>query len=365
MKTVKTITCHDVYNAGASLQAYALQTYLETQGYDAEIINYKPEYLTRHYRLNVVSNPKYDKPIVRQLYLAAKLRRRMKARKSRKKAEFDVFREKYLKLTKQTFCTNNDLKKGNIQADAFIAGSDQIWNPVFETGKDPSFFLDFVTSGKKISYAASFAVKEIPSEFQDVVRERLNTFDSISVREKSGVKILNDMGLEGKLVCDPVFLLPEETWTAMCNGSSYSEKYAFVYDFDNSGLIRDLVQAVSEEKQLKIVSYFHREYADYCCESGPLTFLQNIQNADLIISNSFHATAFALIFHKEFYAVGRREPINSRMYDLLDDVGLQDRYLESAADWKNATAIDWDKVERLLKDKIDFSKEFLKNSLET
>ena len=169
MKTIKTITCHDVYNVGAGLQAYALVTYLSSQGYDAEILNYKPEYLSRHYRLNTVSNPKYDKPLIRQMYLLAKLPRRLRALRSRKKKEFDLFSRQYLPVTQKKFHSNEELCAASPFADAYIAGSDQIWNPLFKNGKDPAFYLDFVKRGKKIAYAASFAVEELPLEMEEEV----------------------------------------------------------------------------------------------------------------------------------------------------------------------------------------------------
>ena len=92
-----TITCHDVYNVGASLQAYALQTYLKLLGHDVKIIDYKPDYLSKHYRLDIVGNPKYDKPFLKQAYLLAKLPGRLHML-PRKKA-FDSFTAKYLDLS--------------------------------------------------------------------------------------------------------------------------------------------------------------------------------------------------------------------------------------------------------------------------
>ena len=94
-----TITCHDVYNVGASLQAYALQTYLKSLGHDVRIIDYKPEYLSKHYRLDVIGNHKYDKPLIREAYLLAKLPERL-SMLPRKKA-FDSFTAKYLALTRR------------------------------------------------------------------------------------------------------------------------------------------------------------------------------------------------------------------------------------------------------------------------
>ena len=96
---IRTITCHDVYNLGASLQAYALLQYLEGKGHDVQIIDYKPDYLSRHYKLWVVANPIFDKPLIKQLYLLAKLPARLWA--LRRKKVFDTFTTKYLKLTKR------------------------------------------------------------------------------------------------------------------------------------------------------------------------------------------------------------------------------------------------------------------------
>ena len=365
MKTIKTITCHDVYNVGAGLQAYSLNTYLRQQGYDAEILDYKPEYLTRHYRLNVVSNPRYNKPLLREAYLLAKLPGRLKARKSRKKQEFDLFRQKYLHVSKRSFRSNEELRKACPAADAYIAGSDQIWNPLFPNGRDPAFYLDFVQYGKKISYAASFAVEKLPEEDVETVSERLSSFDAISVREKSGVSILERLGFSGVQVCDPVFLLSQHEWREMI-GSGWQENNAlFVYDFDNSGLITQLISAMSEAKGLPVLSYFNRSYAQRCEESGPIEFLQNLAGASAVLSNSFHATAFSLIFHKDFYVVGRKEAINTRMFDLLAGLGLTDRYLNTVEDWKEAAPINWMHVDERLAEQIRRSETFLREALES
>ena len=364
MKTIKTITCHDVYNVGASLQAFALITYLNEHGYNAEIIDYKPEYLSRHYRLNIVSNPSYDKPFIRELYLLAKLPARLLARRGEKKKEFDAFRNQYLKVTAQKFQTNEELCRLCPKADAYIAGSDQIWNPLFPNGRDPSFFLNFVSDGNKISYAASFAVETIPEELKTVMQKHLRTFDAISVREKSGVQILEDLGLQGEQVCDPVFLLPCKDWETILSDRNKLEKYIYVYDFDNSDLISKLVKEISAEEKLGVLSYFKRSDAVRWKESGPLSFLRSIADAEIVISNSFHATAFSLIFHKDFFVVGRKESINTRMRDLLDSLDLSDRYLCCAEDWKTAKVIDWNSVDQKLKDQIQASEDFLKKALE-
>jgi hypothetical protein len=96
---IRTITCHDVYNLGAGLQAYALAAYLKAEGHDVQIIDYKPDYLSRHYQLGYVPNPRFDRPLVRQAYLLAKLPGRMKALLGKRKKHFDLFRKQYLPVT--------------------------------------------------------------------------------------------------------------------------------------------------------------------------------------------------------------------------------------------------------------------------
>lgn len=131
-----TITCHDVYNVGASLQAYALQTYLKSLGHDVKIIDYKPDYLSKHYRLDIVGNPKYDKPFLKQAYLLAKLPGRLHML-PRKKA-FDSFTAKYLDLTKR-YTSNEELKKSRRRRMRFSRGAIRYGIHCFQTGKTPPF----------------------------------------------------------------------------------------------------------------------------------------------------------------------------------------------------------------------------------
>lgn len=352
------ITCHDVYNVGAGLQAYALSRYLMDAGYDVRIIDYKPEYLSRHYRLDVVSNPQYDRPVVRQLYLLAKLRGRLKRLHSRKKIEFDAFKRTYLPVTERQFHSFQELQQDPPEADVYIAGSDQIWNPLFENGRDPAFFLEFVKNGRKISYAASFAVHELNQETALADREYLQHFTAISVRESSGVRLIEKMGLKAVQVCDPVFLLKRNVWEGMIT-PSHRGRYIFVYDFDHSDLIKKIALRFKQKDQLMIVSYFSSGYADEIDESGPVGFLGNLANAELVISNSFHATAFSMIFHVPFYTTARRESINERMKDLLEMSGLVARYVLDSKGAERAADIDWIGVDKVLKQTIQQSETYL------
>lgn len=352
-----TITCHDVYNVGASLQAYALQTYLKSLGHDVKIIDYKPEYLSKHYRLDLVGNPKYDKPFVREAYLLAKLPGRLHVL-PRKRA-FDRFTAKHLDLTRR-YVSNEELKADPPEADVYFAGSDQIWNPMFSNGKDPAFYLDFVQHGVRASYAASFAVDEFPQALRQTTAQYLGRFDHIAVRETSGLSVLKTLGITDAVsVLDPVFLLPRAQWAAMAERPEGCEDpYLLVYDFDNSASLRALAERIAAETGWRIYSVLDLPYAERCFSlCGPETFLGLVQGAAFVLSNSFHATAFSVIFEREFAVVERTEKINTRMRDFTALLGLSDHMITETASVPLHT--DWTQVERRLAAEILQSKAYI------
>ena len=241
---IKIITCHDVYNHGASLQAYALQTYLVRQGYDVNIIDYKPPYLSGHYYLWAVNNPEYDKPFIKQAYLLAKLPGRIRSLK--RKRAFDQFTCQYLKLTKR-YNSYEELASDVPEADVYVAGSDQIWITLFQNGRDKAFYLAFAPKGKmKISYAASFSTPDVKEEYRFFVRSMLARLNRISVRERSSLPLLASLGRSDAIaVCDPVFLLSKEEWKSLLpQDNSFDSDYLLVYDTEGSVQLKDIAMRI-------------------------------------------------------------------------------------------------------------------------
>lgn len=360
---IATITCHDVYNYGASLQAYALQSYCEQQGVSYTIIDYKPPYLSGHYSLMAINNPVFNKPLVRWLYRFAKLPGRLIMR--RKKKRFDAFTYDYLRLTPRRYASCAELKADCPKADLYIAGSDQIWNTLFPNGADAAFYLDFVDNkGRKISYAASFATDKIKAGKESFVRDQLKNFDAISVRESSGLELLKTLGQDkGMLVCDPVFLLSDQQWKALPFSPvvDIRQPYILVYDCERSGVLKACVRELQQQTGLSVYSLsplkggYEQKYYGM---GGPLEFVTLMANADYVLTNSFHATAFSLIFHKNFFVVNRSEGINTRMQDFLSLLGLTDRLI-SGPDKVTTTAIDFSEVSEVLSELIGNSKAFI------
>lgn len=361
---IKTITCHDVYNYGASLQAYALMHYLEIKGHEVEIIDYKPDYLSRHYQLRV-ANPVYDKPIVKYIYLLAKLYPYLRSLK--RKRLFDEFRNKYLKLTSIRYQSNEELKKNPPIADLYLAGSDQIWNTLFPNGKDSAFYLDFVPQRKiRASYAASMATDKVASGWEKFVSEKVMNLDQIAVREETAVSALKQIGVTKNIsvVCDPVFLLSSDDWKKFIKDSLpiVKSNYILVYDFDRNNNIKEIAQYIAKKEGLKIIPIGITSFgarANYTNSIGPIEFLNLVYYAKCVISNSFHATAFSIIFQKPFYVVRRKESLNTRMQDLLKRLSLTERLISSTEDIKSLN-IDYQAIQDVIQNHTFTGKEFLK-----
>ena len=339
---IKTITCHDVYNYGASLQAYALMKYLQNQEHEVEIIDYKPEYLCGRYNFwHINPESKYynlckKNKFVHFLYGIKNLKDTFRTFKRKKK--FDLFKKEYLSVTSNAYHSNEELKNNIPDADLYIAGSDQIWNTSSCNGKDPTFYLDFIQDkAKKATYAASFGISQIQEEWRSFVKAMIQNIGHVSVREETGLKILEDLGLNGEVVLDPVFLLDKKEWTNLiCN--QYSEKYLLVYDFlHNDSELETLAITIARKNNWKIYSINDYNPIGYAnkniSNAGPIEFLEYINSAQMIISSSFHATAFSILLNKEFYVFKLKGYTNSsRITDLLSKLNILNRFITKKQD---------------------------------
>ena len=340
---ILTITCHDVYNYGASLQAYALQFFLEKNGYDYKIIDYKPEYLSRKDHLFTIgpSSKYYDlyKLLGPFGFFLALYIHRKKIKFWRRKHAFDLFRLHYLKLTER-YNSPSEIMRHPPIGDVYITGSDQVWNPEMPNGKDDVFFLAFVPEDRKrISYAASFGITEIKDQqLKSHISTLLKEFDWISVRESSGVRLAKNLGIQAVHVLDPVFLLSKQEWKTLLKNSDHLRcKYLLVYFLgEKNSSIEIEAKYIAKQKKLKIVSINDGNkqlaFADININSaGPIDFLSLISNADFVISTSFHATAFSIIFERQFFVFPIMGQNNqSRMTDLLDMLNLSERFITTS-----------------------------------
>jgi len=340
---ILTITCHNVYNYGASLQAYALQHFLVGQGYCCKIIDYRPPYLADLDRLYTLRPGSRHYWLYRLLgpfkILLALLLHRSRIKFWKRIRSFDHFTSKYLDLTDR-YNSEQELRSNPPLADIYITGSDQVWNTDMNNGKDDSFYLGFAPSDKiRISYAASFGIPDINDDsLKHQVTERIKVLDWVSIREMTGVRLARSMGVPAVQVLDPVFLLKKEEWFDLCRGVEVLKcKYLLLYHLGkNDSYTERIVKHYSKIKGLKIVSInCGREvpYADVNINyAGPIEFLSLISNAEFVVSNSFHAAAFSLIFERQFVLFPLSgQNTQSRMKDLLDLFHLSSHFIDNGS----------------------------------
>lgn len=371
---IKTLTTYDVYNYGASLQAYALQKYLSLQGHEVEIIRYLPDYMSRKYDYRWV-NPESRMSryaVTRVAYRVAKYLQRQTT--MGRKCVFDAFNHGVLKETSRCYHTFEELRKNPPEADLYLCGSDQIWNVLYDAGRDPVFYLEFVPEGKKrASYAASFSYLDIDKENSERIAASLQKFEGVSVREYHGLEILKGMGIEGTWVLDPVFLLPVEHWRMFARQGrleqeSHREPYLLIYDFEGNDLLKEAAIAYARQHHLKIyaiVDTYPLRYADRNFKkAGPIEFVQMIEGCSAFMSNSFHGTAFSIMFHKPLFVFRRnRHAVNSRMESLLQLFELKDCMIDGVSGMFGALSkdFDWEKIEGIKEKQLAVSDDYLKN----
>ena len=364
---IYTITCHHAINHGAMLQAYALQKYLESIGHEAQIIDYRPDYLQGVKLWS--GNTKYNRLGLGWLYALVKFPSRLDIKK--RERAFDNFFNQYLITTTIHYKNIEQLRNEYPHGDCYIAGSDQIWNTTFCNGTDPAFYLDFGNSEtKRVSYAASFATDSIVNGKELFVKENLKRFDKISVRESSAIQIIEKLGYSGVQVVDPVFLLSSKHWDILIadyhNLDTYiKENYVLVYDFINDESIRTVTINCAKNMSAKIYSIgpVRLPYADKNFKyEGPISFVQLIKHAKCVVSNSFHGTAFSIIYHRPFWVVNRRDGLNNRMRDLLSKYGILKRIITADSnETLLKSSIDYIKLHQMLKKDIIISQTFLKH----
>jgi len=365
---IRTITCHHAYNHGAMLQAYALVKYLISQGNDVSVIDYRPCYMPG-YKVDFDRVPKkYDYLGLRQLYRC--LKRPYRQLEQSRHDSFELFFNKYIPVTSTIYYSIDDLRKNPPDADLYIAGSDQIWNTIFNNGNDPAFYLSFGCPKRRVSYAASFATSELKEGTQTFVQDQLKNFDSISVREQSGLEILDELGYHGIVVVDPIFLLDANQWDELISHEiTQGDDYILAYDFElRNGPIGSISKRLAALMDCKIysVSPFKHRYVDKSFATcTPDIFVSLIKNARCVVSNSFHGTAFSMLYGRNFFVVNRKDGLNIRMKDLLSRYNLNDRLVSlDVSDESLIKNVDYNSVCRSLKSDVDFSKSFLTQQLE-
>ena len=318
------ITMHNVQNFGSVLQAYALQYSLEKMGCDSEIINYQfpPKKQTRITVKVIIQN------VI--VFLRALL---LGFPQKKTKVKFLKFRNECLKLSPSEYNVDS-IKNNPPRYDIYMTGSDQVWNPR-HVGVDTNFMLAFAPNDSvKVSYASSFATSVISDEYHDLYKKYLSMYNKISVREPSGIHLVKKLsGKEATVCCDPVFLLSRDEWDFIANRSKriiknkYILVYALYYMFDPYPELLSIIDYVQNTLGYQVI-YLNgrredafRKNSKVLKSEGPEDFINLIRNAEIVITSSFHGTAFSLIYNKPLMSIVRNEDnSDSRISSILSIV---------------------------------------------
>ena len=350
-KKVGIITQHRVVNYGSVLQTYALQEKIKELGYVCEVIDYYPERFTPLGMLKRIKN-KGDK-FKKSFLIRTAARVRIIPSYVIRFHMFFKFLNNRIDMTSKTYKTEKELEEENFGYDIYCTGSDQVWNYGWNEKIEYPYYLAFAPdSARKISYAASFGKSKLEHEEIGETRKLLKRYDKISLRELSGVKIVDELGIEGSVnVLDPTLLLTGEDWRKISSGKYTDDKYILIYNLNRNPRIDSYAKELSGKTGLEVryLSYqLHEFYKNgkMFCNPQVEDFLALIDG--YVVTDSFHATAFSLNFNKEFIIVYPGK-YSTRLQSILEILNLTNRVAKDEKDMSIVESrIDYSRVNALL-----------------
>ena len=326
MKKVAVLTLHYIRNYGSVLQTYATQYMFEKMGFDVKIVDY------------VRSNARAETVTKGRSTLKKTTYAGLKAIEDYFRARVCIdFLERYVRLTKQ-YENYQELVVEPPQADIYITGSDQTWNSEYNGGVLPAYYLDFAPEGcKRIGYSVSIGMDSIPDEEKAQIKAYVDEYSAISVRERHAKTMLEELGYPHvEHVLDPTLVLNRDDWKPLIAKRTISSKYILIYKLNKNPVLEAYARMLAKKTGCKIVritywlsNLFHGGKGVFCPEVGE--FLSLIDNAEYVLTDSFHCTAFSLNFHKKFF-VFYPGKYSSRLQSILELTGTKHRVVKGIAD---------------------------------
>ena len=363
-KDIAIITYSRAYNYGSALQAYALNYFLSKLGYNVKTIDYTTKRQQAIYRI--------FEPYKGILSILRNLQSMLCYYKLyRHKHKFDEFVDKRIPQTKKISSTQQFVEM-NEKYDYFICGSDQIWNAQCDDF-DINYMLSFVKDKNKcIAYAPSLGAGADNPQTSKMIKQFASCFKAISSRETRSAEIIEKATCKKvQSVLDPVFLLSAEEWNEISASPIVTGDYILGYFIGDVVGMRDFAANVHRKwnmpvvviyKNLRDMKYgFSNHY-----EAGPTDFITLVKNAKCVITNSFHAISFSLIFRVNFWTFVDKTTSDSRIKGLLNDVGLSNRIIDIATSYEidPMTSIQYESLDmQAFKKKVLLSKKFLTDNI--
>lgn len=361
MKKVAILTIHIGINFGSILQTIASYETVKQLGYEPIIVNYIPERATlKRYIKGAFSSP--AKFVWRCIFLPVYFKYH---------SIYRNYLSHYVDLSAPIYDSDNFIDKCP-KSDIYIVGSDQVWNSLHNEGFNGRYFFEGI--GKevyKIAFCSSFGRNKIDATEQTKVKILLDEFKAISVREDSGVEILNKIGITSEQLIDPTFLFTKDIWEKYASKRIEKEPYVLVYipyNTVNASIIYGSARNLANKYGLKVVTFSWKAKRESLADrtilfADPGDFLSLILHADYVMTNSFHGTAFSINLNKQFW-VFQPSAFSTRIESILNLTGLRDRMLIEKLSVTNLTKIDYTDINDILKSERNKSINFLKTALQ-
>lgn len=365
------ITFHCSNNYGALLQAYGLKHFLDGSGIRADVVRYEPPYMTgRHWWIPYKFWQGAGRRLERMIYAWSAFGVHLRWRKSfaRQRANMKRFRTEYLlRRGQRKILSEKGLKK--LSYRRYVVGSDQIWNPAITFGLRNAYFGAFEGRRKEkvVAYGASFGGVSLPAEYEARFSELLQHVDAVSVRERAAVPFVERF-FPGEVtaVLDPVFFLGREQWEQVERLPDRSG-YILVYVTESNPQLTEYAKKLSRDTGLPVLEVRTdpvgaEKNFPVDSSAGPAEFLGYIHRADYVVTNSFHAAAFSIIYQKRF-VVFAHSSRGARLKNILELHGLEDRLCREGQNAGIDGFVDWEAVKSRTEQAVRESAEFLRKNL--
>ncbi len=369
------LTLHGYYNYGNRLQNYALSKIIKDLGFDVETIIIKnvpcKDRLINIFRKKLkvlckISFNTFCKEIYYRVYNTVYYQKN-KSLLNKREEVFKDFSKKYL-FEKFYYDTYNSLETLSESCVFFITGSDQVWNPLY-FDKLPIYFLTFTDKSKRIAYAPSFGVEDLPEEYKDNYKAWLSGMHSLSVREEVGAKIIKSLiGQAVDVLIDPTLILTKEEWLQISkiHLAKPKERYILTYFLgDLTGKDKREIRKFSKSNSLQLINLANLKDKTLFT-IGPAEFIDYINSASLFLTDSFHGVTFSILMETPFLVYKRKNQskcMYSRLETLLSTLDLKSREKSNIKLDKQVFNMDFSHTHQILNLERDKALEFLKKSL--
>lgn len=334
---ISLITVHGYRNYGSVLQTYATQEKFKEYGAETEVVNYVREdsndkNFTKWLIERTLGN---SKNLAKKLVYTAIISKSIK-----KFAKIcDSFLKEKVQLSRELCYHFNDIINNIKESDIYCTGSDQVWNVNANNGILPAYYLEFAPKNKRcISYASSFGTSQFTSKQLEEMKPYFKKYKYLSLREHYGIKLLNEMGYEADFVLDPTMVVDKNFWSKLFETNPVKGKYILIYQLNTNKRMDEYAKNVQRITGLPIIRIGTRyDHVLRCgktlCFPSVGEWLTLFNDAEYVLTDSFHGTAFSINFNKQFLCFSPKN-FSDRLIDILENFSLTDQMISDYNDFE-------------------------------